>query len=511
MIIEDKRKIIQNELDSRKNIDDRRRLGQFSTPYEIANNIIKFGLNIHKNKDSITFFDPAFGTGVFYSALLNNNHKVNIKKAIGLEIDPYYAKPSCDIWNNNNIEIIEGDFTQIDPCHKFNFIICNPPYVRHHLIKPIDKQKLKFKTYRITGYNLSGLAGLYCHFMLQSYQWLDENGISGWLIPSEFMDVNYGKEIKKFLLEKVKLLQIHRYNPVKSQFDDSLVSSAVVWFTKSTNNPDNSNIYFSFGDDLTQPDIIKPIDKLTLFKEPKWTRFPQKDNRTTHSSHYTISDYFQVKRGIATGCNDFFILTKNKIIELNLPKELFRPILPSIRYLKNNEIFADTEGNPILTQQLFLLNCHLPDYIIISQYPSLWHYLETGQKIISKLYLCSQRKYWYWQEQREPPLYVCTYMGRGQQNSNQVFKFILNHSKAIVTNSYLSLYPKFNLKNAILNNPQLKKDILIILNNLNSDMISQEGRIYGGGLKKIEPSELLKVNISKISELISDDKPLYEI
>ncbi len=63
---------------------------------------------------------------------------------------------------------------------------------------------------------LSGLAGLYCYFIALSHRWMKKSGIAGWLIPSEFMDVNYGQAIKDYLLNEVTLLQIHRLSQAPS-------------------------------------------------------------------------------------------------------------------------------------------------------------------------------------------------------------------------------------------------------------------------------------------------------
>jgi methylase of polypeptide subunit release factors len=122
--------------------------------------------------------------------------------------------------------------TNTDINGKYNFIICNPPYVRHHLIDENIKNIIRYKTRLISGFDLSGLAGLYCHFLLQSVQCMDEEAVAGWLIPSEFMDVNYGKSVKEFLLSKVELFRVHRFDPSDAQFEDALVSSVVIWFRK---------------------------------------------------------------------------------------------------------------------------------------------------------------------------------------------------------------------------------------------------------------------------------------
>ena len=68
------------------------------------------------------------------------------------------------------------------------------------------------------------------YFIAFSHPWMKKNGIAGWLIPSEFMDVNYGQAVKDYLLNEVTLLQVHRFDPSDVQFHDALVSSAVVWF-----------------------------------------------------------------------------------------------------------------------------------------------------------------------------------------------------------------------------------------------------------------------------------------
>ena len=62
-------------------------------------------------------------------------------------------------------------------------------------------------------------------------------GLAVWLIPSEFMDVNYGSALRRYLTERVTLLHIHRFCPTDVQFTDALVSSAIVVFRKAPPPP----------------------------------------------------------------------------------------------------------------------------------------------------------------------------------------------------------------------------------------------------------------------------------
>ena len=99
-----------------------------------------------------------------------------------------------------------------------------------------------------------------------------EGGVAGWLIPSEFMDVNYGQAVKRYLLDRVTLLRIHRFDPNDVQFSDALVSSAVVWFRK-TPPPQDHAVTFTFGGTLLNL-MSREVSSSALAHEPKWTRFP---------------------------------------------------------------------------------------------------------------------------------------------------------------------------------------------------------------------------------------------
>ena len=307
---ENRRLILQTELDARKTIEERRRLGQFATPTSLARDIVSFGINNMDAPHEIRFLDPAFGTGAFYSALLAEANVNDITTVTAVEIDPLFAKATNDFWSDYNINIINEDFTNIEPDGYYNLVICNPPYVRHHLINQDDKIRIKSKTETTADVKLSGLTGLYCHFLLQSVQWMDERAVAGWLIPSEFMDVNYGKAIKDFLLNKVELFRIHRFDPGDVQFEDAIVSSAVVWFRKR--KPTTSSVMFTYGGSLESPKESKDISIDTLQNETKWTRFPCLPRRSEKKHAPKLKDYFDVKRGIATGGNDFFIMEESR-------------------------------------------------------------------------------------------------------------------------------------------------------------------------------------------------------
>ena len=229
--VEQKRKLMQDALDALKTQKERNSMGQFSTPYPLALEIMRYMRNLLKKKD-VSFIEPSIGTGVFYSAFLNEFTE-STKRVLGFEIDSHYYNPTKKFWKETPLELRQANFLDQEPDDLFDMLVANPPYIRHHHIDSDKKVQLQEKVLKKYGIKISGLAGLYCYFMILSSAWLNENGLSCWLVPSEFMDVNYGTAVKKFLLHNVELVHIHRFNADDLQFADALVSSCIVVFRNS--------------------------------------------------------------------------------------------------------------------------------------------------------------------------------------------------------------------------------------------------------------------------------------
>ena len=492
---------LQASLDERKTSAERNRLGQFATPTALARDVLAYGLALIPKSKPVRFLDPAIGTGSFYAALQDSGR--TIKSAHGFEIDPHYGVPAIRLWKDAPLQITLGDFTQVVPPpsneDKATLLICNPPYVRHHHLEGAEKLRLNARAKGIAHISLSGLSGLYCYFMALSHAWMADGGIAGWLIPSEFMDVNYGRKLKEYLLREVTLLHIHRFDPNDVQFDDALVSSAVVWFRKEKPAADHS-VMFSYGGLLVAPAIVKEVAVADLLRADKWTRFPKNDPAADHGG-YRLADLFAIKRGLATGDNGFFIVDEARAKELNLPARFLRPVLPSSRHIKGDEILADGKGIPLLLKRQFLIDCDIPEHEIRRDYPSLWAYLETGLETVAAAYLCKSRKFWYAQEKREAAPIICTYMGRSD-HGRRPFRFLLNHSRASATNVYLMLYPQPILAARLALNPDAIRDLWEALNAIKPETLLGNGRVYGGGLHKLEPRELANVPADDLAAII---------
>ena len=439
----------------------------------------------------LRFLEPAVGSGVFFSALSEIPGLARrLAVAVGVEIDSAYGDAARQLWTTPPYAICIEDFVEFsaraENRGRFNLICTNPPYVRHHHISAEAKTRAQGRVEQELGLRVSGLAGLYVYHMLLAHSVLAEEAVASWLVPSEFRVVNYGQVLRDYLRSRVELLSIHQFNPEEVQFGDALVSSCVVTYRKAS--PGGRNVAYSFGGSLDEPARREGIALGSPALGGRWDL--QREYRPDVEGVLRICDLFDVKRGLATGANDFFIMGSDHAMALGLPREFLRPVLPSPRLINDLVIEADEDGVPLLAHVGWLLDCSEAPEVVQRDYPALWRYLEEGRmRGVADGYICSHRQPWYAQEQRLHAPILASYMGRTTQRSDTPIRFFRNRSCAVATNVFLNLYPRPFLQRQLNAEPDRIDQLHHLLASICLDTLLRNGRAYGGGLHKMEPSE----------------------
>ncbi|MGH9255367.1 MAG: hypothetical protein ACRD3C_12455, partial [Vicinamibacterales bacterium] len=162
---------------------------------------------------------------------------------------------------------------------------------------------------------------------------------------------------------------------------------------------------------------------------------------------------------------------------------------------------------PDLPSRLGLLDTGLSENELREKFPAAWAYLDGPEAHeVRTTYLARHRDPWYSQEKRLPAPFFSTYMGRGRRGVSP-FRFFFNRSQAIATNSYLLMYPKGPLEKHLKHRPDDGVRVAAILQQIASDCFRAQGRVYGGGLYKLEPSELASLPANQLASELGLDMP----
>ncbi len=101
---------------------------------------------------------------------------------------------------------------------------------------------------------------------------------------------------------------------------------------------------------------------------------------------------------------------------------------------------------------------------------------------------------------------LVTYMGRGRGGKNP-FRFFWNRSDATATHVYLLLIPRGELAALLRRDPAAASRIVDFLTQIPTEELSGHGRVYGGGLFKLEPKELGSLEVREWLRHLRLDPP----
>jgi len=454
-------------------ISYRKELGQFFTPPLVASLMAKWVMRGSAKK----ILDPAFGLGVFYDEIMRINTNRDIQFT-GYEIDEHIINFLNYNGNKENLNIINEDYLEAD-VEKFDVVICNPPYMRfqnflnRHNILPKIQDKI--------GKRLTGYSNISSVFLIKAIQELNTNGRLAFIMPFEFFNTGYGKEIKKSLLDKHLLKQIVIFLNEKEIFPDATTTICIL-LCKNDGNADPIKIT-----SIKNEEEINNLSDIGNFYQYKLTASdlpPDKKWTPIISALYSeqkipdrfckVSQYGVFKRGIATGANEFFALTKSKIKEFQIDQNNICKCITKSPQIKK-AVFTENDFNMLYNSDkpVYCLNVKNEDKDAVRNYVA-----RGEQKGLHERYLTRNRKPWYKLENRQPAPILFGVFNRGR------LKVIRNYSTAINFTCFHSFYPNlFGINN-------VDKLFAYFLSDRGQEIIRMNKRSYGNNLDKLEPGDL---------------------
>lgn len=211
-----------------------------------------------------------------------------------------------------------------------------------------------------------------------------------------------------------------------------------------------------------------------LLATQKWEHLLQGNKSELAPGWTYLGDLADTRRGIATGANAFFLVSKARLDSIGIRPEL---LLPCVGRAVDVEHFdftmRDFDGLVDGGTPTFLLN--LRGDLTASEAA----YVRVGEEEgLVRRHLLANRRPWYSMEQREvAPIWAAVF-GRGD------LKFVLNSSGVRSLTNFHCVYPKIR-------DPDFLKALVFCLNTPVVRAKSRlQTRVYGGGLAKFEPKDV---------------------
>jgi adenine-specific DNA-methyltransferase len=435
-----------------------------------------------------TVLEPAFGLGIFSRVILSNTKNINIK---GYEVDfKIYENAKTAFLSNRNVSILLEDYLFNDWENKYDGIICNPPYFKFHdydnknTIKEIES-KLNCK--------LTGFTNIYTLFLLKSIFQLNKNGRAAYIVPSEFLNSDYGKLVKTYLIKSKTLRHIVVIDFEENVFDKALTTASIIF---CANDNQSEKVQFSNVHSINDLEKIeqlisdypsfgkssKAVNFSELNPEIKWRAYYQEQNSTKFKNLVPFTNFAKVVRGIASGANEYFIFNQSKAAEFSIPQNYLLPCICKAVDIK--ESFFTNEDFQILKENnrdTFLLNA------VDTVNYDVEKYLQKGiDEGIDKKFLTASRSPWYSLEKRPPsPIWVGVFNRNG-------LKFIRNEANISNLTTFHCIYPN---QTELFSNTDIDLLFAYLLTDVAKQIFDDNRREYGNGLKKFEPNDINKAKM----------------
>jgi len=500
--------------------ETRRERGQFHTPKFVADLMARW--SIRSGDDTV--LDPGFGAGVLTASALDTKDAAQGEERVdeiwGVDIStlaPVMAGTGLKIQNGSGAPhfkvgdymetLSEGSNTRLDnqdpiQLPKFDAIISNPPYSRSASLEA-DRGKFN-KIAEQNGLSVSGFTPLYVYFFAHSEQFLADNGRMAFITPSQFFDTNYGEKLRQFLLDRFNIRAMLFLESDINVFN-ARVTPCITLFEKSRkdgldetrflriDNWSDTDELLSFIERETVEDgetpfgYVHTVSQKELLAERDWRNYVDPKAVDSIPALTAFEEIADIKRGIATGMNDYFCLTQQEVDEWGLSEEHLSKLIRrtgGMEMLRVNEtIWQSWRDNG---KEVWLLYCYDEEGNRMESVDgeNLESFLKYGEKVgADSSYLAENRTKWYAVDRREPPDILATYM------SQDGFRFIKNEADIRTLN---------NLHNINLESYD-DRQVDALLAYLNSDVANEitkhSSRTYADGLHKIEPSELKNIPV----------------
>lgn len=443
--------------------------GSFYTPEKLIKFMVSYiGDRVAPN----TILEPSAGDGRFIKHIEQLNNDITL---VEFDVEKTnQLKKKYDL----KCKVICSDFISysLHESRKFDLIIGNPPYISKKNI-PQDQFNQSLEIAKYFNLDKSILQNLWVSFVLSSIKMLENNGSIFFVLPFEFLQVQYAEKLRNFLEIKFNTIEIVTFE--ERIFEDIEQDVCLVYLTNET----KGKPYIKYCTYKNANVEEKTFESIIMRNKPlkKWSNCILNDEETERlmnlaHKYKRIASYGEISPGIVTGANNFFILPKNKADALCVPPSNILKIITKSSVIPWLLRFTKQDFDSLCVEDY---NTHMLSLTGLDEKlfsGELKDYIKKGEtEDIHNRYKCSHRKRWY-----DVPIVkngeACFF-----KRYHHIPRVILNqeqiHTTDIIYN--IRLLPEYDPESFT----------FCFYNSLTLALCEYNGRFYGGGVGELVPSE----------------------
>jgi adenine-specific DNA-methyltransferase len=470
----------------------RRRLGIFYTPDEVALAIARWA--VRGNVGPV--LDPSFGGCSFLRAALTALEEEASESPqsliYGIDVDPHakeYVRDLVKVGVPKHNILIRNFFasqpSQLTASH-FRSVIGNPPYVRHHWMSADEKKAADDRSSEAHA-SISGQGSAWSYFVAHALNFLALDGRLAFVLPGSLLHTDYGRDVVA-LMER-HFDQVHLVHIREQLFPNVDEISVIAFCAGRGKGPTEANYSHM---PLAELEQFCNGGSASIVAATSWKLHHLTDEEReayellrARSDVTTLGRLATIKIGIVTGANDFFVRSQQELAHLGptfakSPVLIRKPaMLKGVSWTRKDEtatVESDDSTHLLIIRESHRIGIRLDTLIA-----------EAEDIELDTRYKCSLRDPWFALNDVDSPDAFLPYMGTDAPTLS------INQTEALCLNNIHRVWFKSGTPGA-----SIAVGSWTTLFQLSAEI---QGRAYGGGVLKLEPSEARRLAIPLNSSL----------
>lgn len=456
---------------------NRRRLGTFFTPPSVVEYMLDLAEEVLPLPASV--IDPGAGVGAFSLAAKRRWPDAQVT-AVDLNLVTLgllAARPAAElrVVLNNYLEwAVQGELPATP-----RLWIGNPPYTRHQELSAEVKKVAQASAGDLVK---SGLAGLSAYFLAATIRAMAPGDALCFLLPGSWVDTRYGRPLRESLrTQEKRLVRFAGFSSADEVFPGTRVTAMVVLV-----GPERGEVQpwttSTIRIEATDIGRTKPVSRdRSTAGVPELGGWLWPRGHPAHSDTVELRTVARIRRGVATGANEWFLLTQAQRDKLP-PAVTVRAVRRLRGVAADHFDLASHEALAQAGERCWLLRVEDEAERLSDAALSTW--LEAAKEAgVSDRYLASHREPWYRLESVDPPSLMLSPMGKRRMG------VVINEAQAVPSNALYGLY---------FEDPGVAHAVgHWLASEMGQTALFEHARAYGSGLFKLEPKEVGRIGIPR--------------